>query len=41
VHATAANANDRITAGPASATPWPMTTKIPVPMIAPMPIAVS
>src|SRR5215211_7159420 len=40
-HASAASANDRMTAGPARAAPSPMTTKMPVPMIAPTPIAVS
>src|SRR4051812_21973048 len=33
--------NDRITPGPAIPAPWPMTTKMPVPMMAPTPIAVS
>jgi hypothetical protein len=32
--------NARITAGPAMPAPSPITTKIPVPMIAPTPIAV-
>src|SRR5215203_913860 len=39
--ASAASANDKITAGPAIAAPSPITTKIPVPMMAPTPIAVS
>src|SRR6476619_1336271 len=33
--------NDRMTAGPAVRTPSPITTKMPVPMMAPTPIAVS
>ena len=41
VHATAARTNDRMTAGPAMPAPSPMTTKMPVPMMAPTPIAVS
>jgi hypothetical protein len=40
MHATPASTNDRITAGPASATPTPTTMKMPVPMIAPTPSAV-
>src|SRR3954451_23391130 len=41
VQATAASTNDRMTAGPAMPDPSPITTKMPVPMIAPTPIAVS
>jgi hypothetical protein len=33
--------NDRMTAGPATPAPRPMTTKMPVPMMAPIPMAVS
>ncbi len=39
--ATAASTNERMTAGPAMPEPFPITTKMPVPMIAPTPIAVS
>jgi hypothetical protein len=39
--ASAASANDKITAGPAMAAPSPITTNMPVPMMAPTPIAVS
>src|SRR5262245_21066884 len=41
VHATAARANDKTTAGPAMPTPWPMMTKMPVPIMAPTPMAIS
>src|SRR3954454_4972309 len=41
VQATAASTKDRMTAGPAVTAPSPITTKMPVPMIAPTPIAVS
>ena len=37
---TAASTKARMTAGPASIAPSPMTTKMPVPMMAPTPIAV-
>src|SRR3954447_21915568 len=41
VQATAASTKDRMTAGPATFAPSPITTKMPVPMIAPTPMAVS
>ena len=37
---TAASTKDKITAGPAAASPSPTTTKMPVPTIAPTPRAV-